>query len=111
MAALENAYSRYPSADGRFAQLAGVRVTFDPSKPGLEGLTSTSSPSRVIEMVQVDSAGDAIDTIVSAGVLQGDPTRTFILATTISMRPVVMGMPRSLLLCKLRPRHWESNRF
>jgi 2',3'-cyclic-nucleotide 2'-phosphodiesterase (5'-nucleotidase family) len=81
LAAIENAYSRYPSADGRFAQLAGLQVTFDPSKPGLEGQTSTTTPSRVIEMVQVAFDGDVIDTIVSAGVLQGDPTRTFILAT------------------------------
>ena len=81
LAALENAYSRYPSADGRFAQLAGLQVTFDASKPGLEGQINAFLPSRVIKMVQVDSEGDVVDTIVSSAALQGDPSRTFVLAT------------------------------
>ncbi|KAI2512215.1 hypothetical protein MHU86_2091 [Fragilaria crotonensis] len=81
LAALENAFSRFPSADGRFAQLAGLRVTFDPSKPGLQAQTTVSTPSRVIEMAQVDSDGIVVDTIVSSGTLQGDPARTFVLAT------------------------------
>lgn len=33
--ALENAYSKYPLADGRFAQISGIKVTIDPSRePG-----------------------------------------------------------------------------
>ena len=81
LAALENAYSRVPSADGRFAQIAGLQVTFDPSQPGLEGQASVSTPSRVIEMSQVDGDGNVVDAIVSGGALQGDPARTFVLAT------------------------------
>jgi len=31
--ALENGVSKYPSADGRFPQVSGLRFTFDPTKP------------------------------------------------------------------------------
>ena len=81
LAALENAYSRWPFDFGGFAQLAGLRVTFDASNTALQRLTSLSTPSRVVEMVQIDSMGTVVDNIVVGGVLQGDPSRTFIMAT------------------------------
>lgn len=81
LATIENSFSRVPAADGRFPQLSGLSVTFDPSNPGLEGQVSTSGPSRVVEMAQVDSTGTVVDTIVTGGVLQGDFTRTFVMAT------------------------------
>jgi len=36
IATLENGFSRHPSTDGRFPQLAGVRVEVDPGRPAIE---------------------------------------------------------------------------
>ena len=33
MKALENSVSKYPSLEGRFAQISGMKFGFDPTKP------------------------------------------------------------------------------
>jgi 5'-nucleotidase len=52
-AVLENAYSRVESGDGRFAQVAGLRVTYD--RAGLPGVgTNAAAGSRIREVVLED---------------------------------------------------------
>lgn len=80
LAAMENSVSRVPAADGRFPQLAGMRLVFDPSQEGISDATSLDTPSRV-RTLQIVSDGEVVDTVVEDGELQGDPDRTFVLAT------------------------------
>ena len=80
LATMENAVSRFPATDGRFPHVAGMTVVFDPSQPGMEGMASLSTPSRIVAL-EVERADGSIDLVVDAGVLVGDPGRTFGLAT------------------------------
>jgi len=75
IATMENSVSRNPAADGRFPQIAGMAIEFDPSRPGVEGLESLDTPSRVRRLV----IGD--DVLIDNFTAQGDLSRTFILAT------------------------------
>lgn len=79
LAAMENAVSRAPSADGRFPQVAGMTLKFDTTYPGLQSLTSVTTPSRVRELVVTRANGDVV-TLVSNGVAQ-NLGETFVLAT------------------------------
>lgn len=80
IAAMENSASRIPAVDGRFPQIAGMVMTVDTSKPGLQGLNVTVTPSRVKNLVVTRNNG-TIDTVVSNFKPQGDLQRTFNLAT------------------------------
>lgn len=80
LAAMENAVSRYPALDGRFPQLAGATLEFDPSRPGVQDATELDTPSRVARLV-VERADGGDDVLVEDFELQGDPSRTFVLAT------------------------------
>ncbi|MEM7437455.1 MAG: bifunctional metallophosphatase/5'-nucleotidase [Myxococcota bacterium] len=75
IATMENSVSRNPAADGRFPQIAGMAIEFDPSRPGVEGLESLDTPSRVRRLV----IGD--DVLIDDFTAQGDLSRTFVLAT------------------------------
>lgn len=75
IATMENSVSRNPAADGRFPQIAGMTIEFDPSQPGVEGLESLDTPSRVRRLV----IGD--DVLIDDFTAQGDLSRTFVLAT------------------------------
>ncbi|MEM7383862.1 MAG: choice-of-anchor I family protein [Verrucomicrobiota bacterium] len=75
IAAMENAVSRNPALDGRFPQVAGVVLEFDPSMPGVSDQLTLDTPSRVKRLV----VGE--DIIVDGFVAQGDLSRTFHLAT------------------------------
>ncbi|WP_435104565.1 bifunctional metallophosphatase/5'-nucleotidase [Arhodomonas sp. AD133] len=80
---------------GQFPQVAGMRFTFDPhgtprnSSDGDTTRSTSTSGSRVRELVILDSNGTpadpsddmVADTVVSGGVLQGDPTRRFRMVT------------------------------
>ena len=57
---------------GQFPQIAGVRFSYDPSRPIL---------SRVLSAVIVDSAGIITDTLVAGGQVFGDSTRTYRVVT------------------------------
>ena len=80
LAAMENAVSRVPASDGRFPQLAGAHLEFDPSKPGLSDRPTLTTPSRV-KTLRVQRANGATDTVVENFALVGDPARRFTLVT------------------------------
>ncbi len=80
LAAMENAVSRIPASDGRFPQLAGAYLEYDPSRPGLSDRPTLATPSRV-KTLRVQRAGGATDTVVENFALVGDPARRFTLAT------------------------------
>jgi len=80
LAAIENAVSRFPATDGRFPQVAGMHLMFDPTKPGMSDQTSLMTPSR-IESLIVTRADGSQDLVVENFILRGDATRTFGLAT------------------------------
>ena len=75
LATMENGVSRYPAFDGRFPQVAGMTVEFDPEQPGVENQKVMTRPSRIRNLV----VGD--DQIVLDFEFVGDPLRTFGLAT------------------------------
>jgi 2',3'-cyclic-nucleotide 2'-phosphodiesterase (5'-nucleotidase family) len=80
LAAMENSVSRFPAADGRFPQVAGMFLEYDSSKPGLQGLASVAVPSRV-KTLRITRFDGSIDVLVDDFVAQGDLTRTFVMAT------------------------------
>ena len=80
IAAAENSVSRSPSADGRFPQVAGMTLEFDPMQPGVEGEATLATPSRVKKLV-VTKADGTKDVVIDNGMAQGDLGRTFIVAT------------------------------
>jgi len=57
---------------GQFAQVGGVKFSFDPS---------LEPNSRVQSLAVVDSNGSVTDTVVANGALQGDASRTFRVVT------------------------------
>ncbi|MXX32363.1 MAG: bifunctional metallophosphatase/5'-nucleotidase [Chloroflexi bacterium] len=57
--------------DGRFPQIAGMRFSFDPTRP---------PGSRVRSLAIVDDAGRIVDPVIVEGALVGNPNRTVRLA-------------------------------
>ncbi|MEZ5299684.1 MAG: 5'-nucleotidase C-terminal domain-containing protein [Verrucomicrobiales bacterium] len=80
LATMENAVSRYPALDGRFPQIAGLAVEFDPDLPGISDQESMTVPSRIKSLVVSRANGD-LDVVVDGFAFQGDPSRSFGLAT------------------------------
>ena len=76
VAVMENSVSRYPKADGRFLQIAGMTIEFDPTKPGVEGASTLENPSRIMNM-SVTRANGEVDKVVENGSIKGDVTRLF----------------------------------
>lgn len=67
---LENAFSRFPTADGRFAQVAGMCIVFDPAGAAqvtLNDGTVTSPGSRVREVRLVDGTPIVVNGSVVPG--------------------------------------------
>ena len=60
------------STPGQFPQIAGMRFSFDPTRP---------AGDRVRSAVVVDDLGNKVDTLVKDGLVFGDPTRTFRMVT------------------------------
>lgn len=79
LAAMENSVSRYPAADGRFPQIAGMTMEYDPSQPGIQGQASVTTPSRVRNLVVTRTNGSTVALVVN-GVAQ-NLNETFVLAT------------------------------
>ncbi|ACI64263.1 predicted protein, partial [Thalassiosira pseudonana CCMP1335] len=75
LAIFENGLSRYPDYDGRFPQVSGMTIVFDPSQPGVESQTSLDSVSRIVDLM----VGD--DAVVEAGEVVADMDMTFVVAT------------------------------
>ncbi|HSE96563.1 MAG TPA: bifunctional metallophosphatase/5'-nucleotidase, partial [Methylomirabilota bacterium] len=80
LAAMENAVSRVPAADGRFPQVAGLVVEFDAGRPGVSDQPSMATPSRV-KTLRVERARGEVDPVVTDFRMAGDPGRRFVLAT------------------------------
>lgn len=80
IATMENAVSRVPAADGRFPQVAGMVLEYDPSREGISDATSLDTPSRIRSLV-VTRVDGSEDVVVSDYEAQGDLSRTFVLAT------------------------------
>lgn len=80
LAAMENAVSRVPAADGRFPQVAGIELEYDASRPGIEAAESVMTPSRVRRLA-VTRADGSTDVLVEDGAVGGDLSRTFVMAT------------------------------
>lgn len=81
LAAMENAVSRVPAADGRFPQLAGVHLEYDASVKGVQNQTSVNEPSRVVNL-KVTYDDGSTDTIVQDGEVQGNlEDRSIVVAT------------------------------
>lgn len=57
---------------GAFPQVAGMRFSFDITKP---------AGSRIMDIVIVDDKGGVKDTVVKNGAVQGDPNRSFRMVT------------------------------
>ncbi len=57
---------------GRFPQVAGMAFSFDPALP---------NGARVPSLAIVDASGNVVDTIVSGGMLLGDPSRPIRMVT------------------------------
>jgi 2',3'-cyclic-nucleotide 2'-phosphodiesterase (5'-nucleotidase family) len=81
LAAMENAVSRVPAADGRFPQIAGMHLEYDASEPGVQNQTSVTEPSRV-QMLRVTYDDGSTETLVRNGRVQGDLSeRRIVMAT------------------------------
>ncbi len=80
IATFENAVSRYPASDGRFPQVAGAYLEFDPTHEGLSNQPSLDTPSRLKTLI-ITRADGTEDVLVSDYTAQGDLERTFRLVT------------------------------
>jgi 2',3'-cyclic-nucleotide 2'-phosphodiesterase (5'-nucleotidase family) len=80
IAAVENGVSRVQFADGRFPHIAGMTMEYDPTKPGVEGMASLNTPSRVKNLI-VSKFDGSMDTVIADFVAQGDLSRIFTMAT------------------------------
>ncbi len=80
LAVMENAVSRYPGKDGRFPQTAGMRMIFDPEKPGVSDQTGLDKPSRIKELGIVRADGST-DVLVENFEVRGDLNRSFKVVT------------------------------
>ena len=64
---------------GQFPQVAGLRFSFDPSRPAREGSDTSGDASvpgqRIRSAAIVDASGALVDTLVENGALVGDPAR------------------------------------
>ena len=84
-ALLEHAVAKVEGVAGQFPQVAGLRFSFDPARPGLRSQANgddiDQAGERVRNLAVVDDSGAIIDTVVQNGVLQGDANRVFRLVT------------------------------
>ena len=70
-----------PAADGRFPQVAGLHLEYDASNEGIQGQTSVTEPSRVVNL-QVTYDDGSTDTLVQNGQVQGNlADRSIVMAT------------------------------
>ncbi|MEZ4528463.1 MAG: bifunctional metallophosphatase/5'-nucleotidase [Desulfobacterales bacterium] len=76
LAVMENAVSRYPHKDGRFPQIAGMMILFDPDRPGISDQTVMDKPSR-IRQLRIVRADGSTDALVENFELRAEPERSF----------------------------------
>jgi len=75
IATVENAVSKIPLSNGRFPQVAGMFLAYDPTKNGLENYLTLSKTSRIVSLKIGDKK------IVRRRQIVADPNDTFVLAT------------------------------
>jgi myo-inositol-hexaphosphate 3-phosphohydrolase/2',3'-cyclic-nucleotide 2'-phosphodiesterase (5'-nucleotidase family) len=80
LAVMENAVSRVPALDGRFPQIAGMTLVYDPSHPGVSDQLALEEASRVQSLV-ITRADGSEDVLVENFDVQGDLNRAFVIAT------------------------------
>lgn len=81
---LEHGVARVEDFKGQFPQVAGLRFSFDPTKPARKTDANnqvTQKGARVRSLALVDDAGKVTDIIVKDGKLQGDATRSIRIVT------------------------------
>jgi 5'-nucleotidase/UDP-sugar diphosphatase len=81
LAALENAVSAFPVHDGRFPQVAGLRLAVNTTMPPVEGMAYMQTASRLETAVLEGRNGEADTHLVDRFELMVDVDRTFVLAT------------------------------
>ncbi|RFC64205.1 hypothetical protein DYI37_07615 [Fulvimarina endophytica] len=69
---LEYGVGALPGVSGRFPQLSGIELSFDPSRPAGE---------RIVNASIVNEAGEALFDLVVDGEIAGDPSQTFRIVT------------------------------
>ena len=72
VAVLEYGVAALPAVEGRFPQVAGVELAFDPDLP---------AGSRITEAAIVDEAGAVVAPLVQGGAIAGDPQEAFRIVT------------------------------
>lgn len=80
IAAMENAVSRVPAADGRFPQIAGMYLEYDASMDGVSDQMALDVPSRVKTLIVTREDGSE-DVVIENSIAQGDLERTFRMVT------------------------------
>ncbi len=80
LAVMENAVSRYPHKDGRFPQIAGMMMSFDPDKPGISDQIVMEKPSRIKEL-RIVRADGSTDALVENFELRAETERSFRVVT------------------------------
>lgn len=82
VATMENSVSRFPAADGRFPQIAGMVLTFDASMPGVESeISILGATSRIQDLIVIRPDGEDDVVVVENFMVVADPDATFVMAT------------------------------
>ncbi len=74
----EHAVARAGTAAGQFAQVSGIRYSFDPNRPARTG---PQTGQRIRNLVVLNNDGSVKDVVVQNGQLVGDPNRQFSVVT------------------------------
>ena len=77
LAALENGVTYAPSRAGKFPQVAGVRVEYDPRRPGVPRAASRDEPFRVVDLDILGDNGEVTSLVRNSRVV-GDLSQTFL---------------------------------
>ena len=77
LAALENGVAYAPSRSGGFPQVAGLRVEYDPRRPGVPRAASRDEPSRVVDLDILGDNGEVTSLVRNSRVV-GDLSQTFL---------------------------------
>lgn len=82
---LEHAVAKVEGVAGQFPQVAGLRFSFDPTRPGLRSTANgddvDQAGERVRSLALVDDNGAVLDTLVQNGAVVGDANRVIRLVT------------------------------
>ncbi|MBL4714528.1 MAG: bifunctional metallophosphatase/5'-nucleotidase [Alcanivorax sp.] len=82
---LEHAVAKVEGVAGQFPQVAGLRFSFDPTRPGLRSTANgddiNQAGERVRSLALVDDNGAVLDTLVQNGAVVGDANRVVRLVT------------------------------